>query len=140
MPYINGSATPQNSQTLPLPVHYGYTPKFLTDQEVAFLLTKVANPAFKTMISAIHNQAGIQSNTLSELAGVTNIAQYRVRLNKQLQKFGLEAKCFKVPSLPPSADFYHWYFVDYTPLPIQTLQKLEVLEFEENPANEDTLQ
>ncbi|CAK1815479.1 hypothetical protein [Vibrio crassostreae] len=139
MPYLNsGSVTTQKSQTILLPIHYGYTPKFLTNQEEALLQTKVSNPAFKTMISAIHNQAGIQSDKLSELTGVTNIAQYRVRLNKQLQKYGLEAKCFKVPSLPRSADFFHWYFVEYMPLSHQ--QPVQKLEFDKKPANEDTLQ
>ncbi|MEZ8618263.1 hypothetical protein AB6D33_20645 [Vibrio splendidus] len=138
MPYLNsGSVTPKQSHTILLPVHYGYTPKFLTNQEVNSLLAKVSNPAFKTMITAIHHQAGIQSDKLTDLTGVTNIAQYRVRMNKQLRKYGLEAKPFKVPGLPRSADFFHWYFVEYKPLPTQTVQQLKL---DRDAANEDTLQ
>ncbi|QIA62094.1 hypothetical protein GT360_00325 [Vibrio astriarenae] len=138
MTYVDsGSVTPKKSHIILLPIEYGYTPKFLTIEEKTFLLSELSNPKFKTLVSAVHDEPGIQSDALTDLTGVTNIAQYRVRLNKQLQKFGLELKPFKALGISRSADFFHWYFVEYTPLPNQTIQQLK---FDGEAANDDTLQ
>ncbi|EJA3295926.1 TPA: hypothetical protein RQK93_004010 [Vibrio vulnificus] len=141
MPHLNsGSVTPQKSQlSLSLPAINGFVEKSLTQQEFKNALTRVSNPAHKIMIDAIHNNAGIQSDELADLTGVTNIAQYRKRLNERLQPIGFEARCFQVPGQSRSAAFFHWHFVEYKH-PKQTVPPVQSINVGVSGANEDTLQ
>ena len=130
---------PQQALFISLPATHGYTEKFLTPQEYQNALTRVSSNAHQVMIDTIHNNAGIQSDTLANLSGVTNLSQYRHTLNKKLQPLGFEARCFKVPGQSRSADFFHWHFVEYN-LPAQTVPPVQTLNVGVGGANEDTLQ
>ncbi|MGR5196085.1 hypothetical protein ACPV4H_19545 [Vibrio rotiferianus] len=137
----NGSVVPQpqHALQLSLPSINGYTEKFLTPQEYQNALTRVSSNAHQVMINTIHNNSGVQSDTLTNLSGVTNLSQYRHTLNQKLQPLGFEARCFKVPGQSRNADFFHWHFVEYN-LTARNVPPIQTMNVGVGGANEDTLQ
>lgn len=100
-------------QGKPLPLIYGYTPVFPSEEQSKDLSSRFRkNSKLKVMVETVLNSPGIKSDELSAASGVSNIHQYRRMANENLRHRGYEIKDFKDVGVARNADFYQWYLVE----------------------------
>ncbi|HHF3070737.1 TPA: hypothetical protein ACPJ1I_002767 [Vibrio diabolicus] len=112
-------------QGKPLPLIYGYTPVFPSEELALDLTSRFRkNTKLKVMVETVLSNSGIKSDELSAISGVSNIHQYRRMANENLRHRGYEIKDFKDLGVARNADFYQWYLVELKPKtpPVEQLE------------------